>query len=121
DDVFKAKTEELEQRRRDILESRRKMLDELDKEQDKKLDEILSVVRRITEKIAKAKGYQIVLWKHTLAYADKSLDLTKDVLDEFVKEPMTESTTADTGATTGAGVGTGTTAPKDQPVKEQPK
>ena len=114
---------ELEERR-DLLneEARKKRADEIRAKQDewlkyysevyrelkdrweKKMDEFSEILSRTVKNVALLQGYKMVFKKSNLAYADKDLDITEEIIKAILAEEgsMREPSSGEGGASSSA-------------------
>ena len=80
------KKEEIEAKVSSFDEERRQAFLDLRKERDDKMKEILQDIENAVEKYAKKNRLKMVLKKAAVAYGDKSLDKTQDIVNIINKD-----------------------------------
>lgn len=59
---------------------------EMQELEQKLANPILTKMKEIIQKLSKEKGYEMVVTKNALVYADEKQDITKDLIERFDKE-----------------------------------
>ncbi len=80
EDQKKATQDEIDKMKNDLLEYDRQKKTDLTKERNEKIREILLEIEKIVSGYAEKNSYTVILNDRVLIYADKTLDLTEDVL-----------------------------------------
>jgi outer membrane protein len=79
----KSKQEQIDTKTKELQEFQRTAELDLRKQRDDRLKEVLQDIEDVIEGIAKQKGYDFIFNDRMLLYSNKSLDISKDVLQSL--------------------------------------
>ncbi|MBM9537346.1 OmpH family outer membrane protein [Desulfobulbus alkaliphilus] len=85
DTVRQEKAMEFQQKRRDLLEKQEEAKMELQKLQEKHVNPILQKLEGVVEKVAKEKGYALILPRNIVLHASPEVDISDLVVTELNK------------------------------------